>query len=113
MIAEGSGTRLICNLQEAGVLSFLQPADIQQNIQLFASPFAENNSIQNHRLHSRGRAWFYTEIISTVERGKDRKEAGKKGYAENQCSCSSRKHHHVCDLSVRSTYHGHISSLNS
>lgn len=46
--------------------------------QLFASPFAEDNSLQNHRLQSHGRAWFNTDITSTVEKGKDRKEIGKK-----------------------------------
>lgn len=62
MIAEGSGTRLICSLQEAGLLSFLQSANIQQNT--FTSPFEENNSIQTHGIQSYGRAWFHTEITS-------------------------------------------------
>lgn len=111
MIAEESGTRLICNMQEAGVLSLTQSTDIQQKMYLFASPSEENNSIQTHVIQSHGRAQFHTEITSTTEKGKDRKEAKvHKAYAEDQCSCSSREQDHVCNLSVGSTSHGHIIS---
>lgn len=62
-------------------------------------------------IQSHGRAYFHTEMTSTIEKGKDRKEARvHKAYAEDQGMCSSREHHHVCDLSVGSTSHRHIIS---